>query len=198
MLKEQIASLELLKSNKTFIYLGPLKVTIMAVEVRRGRIFITLQEENGRIHDYDKDEAKLGDFLSRLRYEPAVEEGVELKVFKRKVRPAANKIDYDIAAIWVSEGIAKHLVFSEDFSLSTFIKKTKKITLGKKGSAIYICPDQDSAISLSIKSPGRKGLTIMPEYSPWFTARYYTVELVLINNKESLKLLPYIQNDGPR
>jgi len=122
--------LEKLKDQRVILYYGAMKVRITGMDIRGGRMFIGMEEDNGASHDFDKRISDVPSFLSRLRLTPTVEDPVKVIIFKKDKHKSYNLNDYDIVSVWKKNGVPKYIVFSEAFSLSAFLKKNPKLWFG--------------------------------------------------------------------
>ena len=186
--------LEKLMTAKTILYYGAMKMRITGLDIRGGRMFITLEESNGNTHDFDNLIADVPSFISRIRLTPIVEDKSNMIFFDKLARIYKKNLDYDIVSVWKDKGTAKALVFSISFSESDFLKNNPKLSFAKQegeNKAIYLYPDSVNGSMVSLRTKDRVGVYLGP-FNVHVSAKSYTMEMVILNGKETLKLLPKI------
>jgi hypothetical protein len=184
--------LERLMKQQVVLYYGAMKVRITGLDIRRDRMFIGMEEDNGATHDFDKKISDVISFLSRIRLTPTIEDTTKVILVDRDKRKPHNVRDYDIVSVWSDNGVPKTVVFSVGFSQSSFLKKNAKLAFGKQpppGSAIYMYPNNDKGYTVTNKTKLRLGITC-GSFARDIKHATYTMELVMLNGKEALKLLP--------
>jgi len=194
--QERSAYIELdkLMASKTVLYYGAMKVRITGLDIRGGRMFISMEEPNGHPHDFDKKISDVPSFLSRIRLTPSIEDPEKVVFFNNQKKVCKKVLDYDIVSVWRDKGTSKALVFSVSFSESDFLKKNQKMSFAKQeggNKAIYLYPDTTNGFAVSSRAKGRVGI-YLGTFNPYVTAKSYTMEMVILNGKEALKLLPKI------
>lgn len=186
--------LEKLMNQKQILYYGAMKMRITGVDIRAGRMFIGMEEINGVSHDFDKKIADVPSFLSRIRLTPTVEESRKITFFGKEKRKAVNVKDYDVVSVWMDHAVPKMLVFSVPFSASEFLRKNNRLSLGwQEGDSkvIYLYPDAKNGFCVTRKAASRMGVSCQ-SFSEHIKHPSYLLELVMLNGKEALKLLPVV------
>lgn len=191
--RQSYIELTKLKDTQMLVYYGAMKVRIRAFDIRNGMVYLTLEEENGVTHDYQKLVSEIGNFVSRLRVTPVVEQGVKMIPHTRQYRKKSTANEYDIVSVWYIKGKAQFLVFSIDFSKSTFLKRTKKLVINERegSSALYLTPSQSQGFNIVKKTKERLSVFV-GKNADYIKDKKYTMELVVVNDVEALKLVPLI------
>lgn len=191
-IRNGLFDLHRLQSQRIQVWYGAMRVRIKAVDTRGDRVFITLEENNGTIHDVDKKLCDIPALLPRLKIEIEKDlSSVDLHI-QRKKGPV-NKKDYDIVSIWRINGEAVFMVFSIGFSASDYIRKNSKFRFARaqdKTNAVYLIPDP-KGMTASHKTKTRLGIYCR-EISPWLTSNRYNLEVVDLAGNNVLKLVKAI------
>ena len=185
-----------LRDLHAYIWYGCLKVKVKAVESRGTRIFITLEEENGLSHDYDKEIRDIPAFLSRLKFN-IEKETAEIDVQIHRKPPPINKIEDDVITVWRIKGVAQYIVFSRAFSAGDYLKKNTCFRFAnstEKKNAVYLIPEKNKKTyyNITVRAKERYGL-FCRDVAEWFKdADKYLVEIVELAGQNVLKLVKKI------
>jgi len=192
--RQSFLDLDRLREQRVFIYLGPLKARIKSLDMRGTRVFMTLEEENGHCHDYDKEIRDIPAFLGRIKFN-VLKETTVINIHIPKKRLPDNRLDYDVVTVWRVSNIARYIVFSEGFSSGDFLKKNVRFKFANspqdKKTAIYLIPTKErhSSYRTTNKKQGKRLGVRCSSISDWLKSDKYTVDIVELNGVIVLKLV---------
>jgi hypothetical protein len=185
--------LDRLMNQHIFIYYGAMKAKIIAIDARRGRVLITLEEENGAHHDIDKDERDVPAFLSRLKFS-IQKETARLDFVIGHHKQCQVPVEYDIASVNTVKGVPRYILFSTEFTASEFLRRNLYFRYARsqeKLNAIYLVPckkHDDSSWKVTKRSGKRSGI-YCGHVACWFTEKRYIVDVVELSGQNVLKLV---------